>query len=40
MVVQDKDDDITSITVRGRHNPIKEGQSKEDAINEAFNKNG
>ena len=40
MVVQDKDEDITWITVRGRHIPIKEGQSKEDAINEAFNKSG
>lgn len=40
MVVHDKDDDITWITVRGRHIPIKEGQTKEDAIKEAFNKSG
>ena len=30
------DNNITWITVKGRHVPIKKGQSKEDAINEAF----
>lgn len=34
------DEDITWITVRGRHIPIKEGQSKGEAIKEAFNKSG
>lgn len=36
----DNDEDITWITVRGRHIPIKEGQSKGEAIREAFNKSG
>lgn len=35
-MVMDKEDDVEWITVRGRHIPIKKGQSKEDAINEAF----
>lgn len=34
MSVLDKDDDITWITVKGNHIPIKKGQSKEDAVKE------
>jgi len=32
------DEDITWITINGRHIPIKEGQSREDAISSAFGK--
>lgn len=39
-VVDAKEDDIEWITVRGRHIPIKKGQSKEDAIKEAFSDKG
>ena len=36
MSVLDKDDDITWITVKGNHIPIKKGQSKGDAVKEFF----
>lgn len=36
MSVLDNDDDITWITVKGNHIPIKKGQSKGDAVKEFF----
>lgn len=36
MSVLDNDDDITWITVKGNHIPIKKGQNKEDAVKEFF----
>lgn len=36
-IAQDENDDIQWITVNGNHIPIKNGQSKEDAITDFFN---
>ena len=37
-VLDEKNDDITWITVKGNHIPIKKGQNKGEAVKEFFEK--